>query len=49
MLYAIAAILLVGWLLGISVFHVTNFAIHVVLVLAVIALAMQLFRGRTAV
>ena len=49
MLYALAGILLLAWLLGFGVFHVTSGLIHLVLVVAVIMAALQLFRGRTAV
>jgi hypothetical protein len=45
MLAMIAAILLVAWLLGFAVFHVTTFAIHVLLIVAVVALVMHFVRG----
>ena len=48
MLAAIAGILLVLWLLGFLAFHVTASTIHILLVLAVIFLALHLFRGRGA-
>jgi Flp pilus assembly protein TadB len=38
-------ILLVLWLLGFTLFHVTSFLIHVLLVIAVIALIMHFVRG----
>ncbi|MDP9102363.1 MAG: lmo0937 family membrane protein [Actinomycetota bacterium] len=38
MFLAIAAVLLVLWALGVVAFHVTAFAIHVLLVVAVVAL-----------
>ncbi|GAC1352552.1 MAG: hypothetical protein NVS3B20_16120 [Polyangiales bacterium] len=47
MLYTIAAVLVVLWLLGFGAFHVTSSLIHLVLVLAVVAVVLQLFRGRT--
>jgi uncharacterized protein DUF5670 len=46
MLLAIAVILLVLWLLGFLAFHVTSFAIHVLLVIGVVLLVMHLLRGR---
>lgn len=49
MLYALAAILLLAWLLGWGAFHVTSGLIHLVLVLAVVVVAIQLLTGRRAV
>jgi hypothetical protein len=46
MLYTIAIILVVLWLLGFS-FHVAGGFIHLLLVLAVIALVFRLVTGRT--
>ncbi len=46
MLYTIAAILLVLWLLGVVVFKVTAGVIHLLLVIALIVGLIQLFRGR---
>ncbi len=46
MLFTIAAILVVLWLLGFVVFHVTGALIHVLLVIAVIVGLVQLFRGK---
>jgi hypothetical protein len=46
MLFTIAAILFVLWLLGLLVFHVTSGVIHILLVLALIVGLVQLFRGR---
>lgn len=46
MLFTIAAILVVLWLLGFVVFHVTSGIIHILLVLALIVGLVQLFRGR---
>ena len=48
MLWTIFAILLVLWLLGFS-FHVGGSLIHILLVLAVIALLFNLFTGRRTV
>jgi hypothetical protein len=47
MLMTIALILVVLWLLGFVVFHVTGAVIHVLLVAAVVVGLVQLFRGRT--
>ncbi|MBO9722868.1 hypothetical protein EDF58_106312 [Novosphingobium sp. PhB57] len=49
MLFTIAAILLVLWLLGFVVFHVSSALIHVLLVIAIVVGLVQLFRGGRAV
>lgn len=49
MLWALAAILIVLWLLGFIVFHVTSFVIHLLLVAAVIAIFYRLLANRRAV
>ncbi len=46
MLLALAIILAVAWLLGFSVFHVASAAIHLLIVLAVIALIVHFVQGR---
>jgi hypothetical protein len=46
MLFTIAAILIVLWLLGFVVFHVSSALLHVLLVVAIIVGLVQLFRGR---
>jgi len=46
MLLIIAVVLLVLWLLGFLAFHVTSFAIHVLLLIGVVLLVMHLLRGR---
>lgn len=46
MLFTIAAILFVLWLLGVFVFQVTVGVIHLLLVLALVVGLIQLFRGR---
>lgn len=47
MLLALFVILLIGWILGFVVFHVSSFLIHILLIVAVISLIMHLFgRGR---
>ena len=48
MFLAIAVIFLLAWLTGFVVFHVSVAAIHLLLVVAVIGLAVHLFRGRPA-
>jgi hypothetical protein len=48
MLATIAIILFVLWLLGVVAFHVTAFAIHVLLIIAVIMLVLHFVRGRAA-
>ncbi|MDF9800524.1 hypothetical protein OKW21_005787 [Catalinimonas alkaloidigena] len=45
LLYLVAIILLIGWLLGFFVFSVGNF-IHILLVIAIIAILFRLIRGR---
>jgi len=47
MLGIIAAILVVCWLLGFLVFHVSSFLIHILLVVAVIMIALHFLRGRS--
>lgn len=44
MLFAIAVILVVLWLLGFTVFHVAGGLIHLVLVIAVVLFVLGLFR-----
>jgi len=48
MLYTLAIILLVLWVLGFSVFHVAGGLIHIILVVAVVLFIVGLFQGRTA-
>jgi Family of unknown function (DUF5670) len=45
MLLALFIILLIAWLLGFLVFHVSSFLIHVLLIVAVIALIFHFVRG----
>ena len=45
LLYIIAIILIIGWLLGVFVFDVGSI-IHVLLVIAIIAILLRLIRGR---
>ena len=49
MLWALAAILVVLWLLGFIVFHVTGAIIHLLLVAAVITIIYRLVTNRRAV
>jgi hypothetical protein len=49
MLFTIAAVLFVLWILGFGVFHVAGGLIHLLLVLAVISLVWQLIAGRRVV
>lgn len=46
MLMTIGLILLVLWLLGLFAFKITSAVIHLVLIIAVIALVMHFVRGR---
>ena len=45
MLPAVAAILVVLWLLGFLAFHVSAGAIHLLLILAAVLFALHFFRG----
>ena len=46
LLYIIAVILIIGWLLGMFAFNVTGGLIHLVLVIAIILIILQVVRGR---
>jgi hypothetical protein len=46
MLLALAILLVLGWLVAFIVLHVTSFAIHALLLLALISLVLHLVRGR---
>jgi hypothetical protein len=46
LLYLIAVILIIGWILGFFVFHAGSI-IHILLVIAVIAVLLRLIRGRS--
>jgi hypothetical protein len=48
MLYIIAVILIIGWLLGFFVFSAGGL-IHVLLVIAIIAILLRLIQGRNPV
>ena len=45
-LWAIAVVFFVLWVLGFAAFHVTSGLIHVLLILALVAIAVRLFSGR---
>jgi hypothetical protein len=47
MLWIIVAVLVVLWLLGFIVFHVSSFLIHLLLVAALIVIVINLLRGRS--
>ena len=46
MLATIGVILLIAWLLGFVAFHVTSGLIHLLLVIAIIAIILHFVRGR---
>lgn len=48
MLYALAVILVVLWLLGFLAFHIGGGLIHLLLVIAVIVIVIRLITGRRA-
>lgn len=49
MLLILAIILLVAWILGFAVFHVTAGLIHLIVVIAVILFILHFIRGRRRV
>jgi hypothetical protein len=49
MLWTVAVVLFVLWILGFVVFHVAGGLIHLLLVLAIIAIVWSLVTGRRAV
>ncbi|MDB5737857.1 MAG: family rane protein [Sphingomonas bacterium] len=49
MLFTLAAILVVLWLLGFFAFHVAGGLIHLLLVVAVVVVIFQLISGRRAI
>lgn len=48
MLLALATVLLVAWLLGFTVFHVASGAIHILIIIALIAAIVHFVQGRRA-
>ena len=49
LLYLIAVILIIAWLLGFVAFHVGGGIIHILLVLAVIAVILRVIQGKDPV
>jgi len=47
MLWTIAAILFVCWLLGVVTFHVLGVYVHILLILAIIAILIRIIQGRS--
>ena len=45
MLMALAIILAIAWLLGFGVFHVASAALHILIILAVVALVVHFVQG----
>lgn len=48
MLLILALILGIAWVLGFTVFHVASFAIHILIILAVVSLIAHFVRGSAA-
>ncbi len=46
LLYLIAVILIIAWLIGFVGFHVGGGIIHILLVIAIIAILLRLIQGR---
>lgn len=49
MLLTIAIILAILWLLGIIAFHITAWAIHIIIIVAIILVIVHFVRGRRTV
>jgi hypothetical protein len=49
LLWALAVVFVVLWALGFAAFHVTTGLIHVLLVLALVAVVFRLFMGRRVI
>ncbi len=49
MLLILAIILLIAWLCGFLVFHVTSSLIHLIIVIAIILFILHFVRGRRAI
>jgi len=45
LLYIIAVILIIGWLLGMFAFHVSSGLIHILLVIAIVLFLLKLLGG----
>ncbi|MDQ2731003.1 MAG: lmo0937 family membrane protein [Armatimonadota bacterium] len=48
MLYGLAVILVIAWVLGLVAFHISAWFIHLLLVAAIIAVVFNLMSGRGA-
>jgi hypothetical protein len=46
MLIALAVILGIAWIIGFTMYHVASFAIHILLLAAVVSLVLHFVRGR---
>ncbi|MEO5569635.1 MAG: lmo0937 family membrane protein [Bacteroidia bacterium] len=46
LLYVIAVILFIGWILGMFAFYVTGGIIHILLVIAIIAIILRFIQGQ---
>lgn len=46
MLIGLAILLALAWVLGFTVMHVSSFAIHILIVLALVSLVAHVVRGR---
>ena len=44
-----AAVLIIAWLLGFFVLHVSSFLIHILLIVGIIMIVMHFLRGRSSV
>ena len=49
MLWTIAVVLLILWLLGFVAFHVASGLIHILLVIALVVIVLRLLQGRKVV
>jgi hypothetical protein len=49
MLWTIAVVLLILWLLGFFAFHVASGLIHILLVIALVVIVLRLIQGRKVV
>ncbi len=47
MLIALAIVLIIAWIFGFVVYHAVSFAIHLLLVAAIISFIIHLVRGRS--
>ena len=47
LLYIVAAVLVIAWVFGFTVFHVTSGLLHLLLVIAVVAVIARLVTGRS--